>query len=250
MDFVILAAGRGLRLRPATCDRPKCLLEVGGRTILDRQFEALATRSDITSVRLVAGYHYQEVARTAQGLAGRLPLTIIANPHYSVTDSLFSLWLALRRPSTDIAVVNGDTVFGSELLERVAGVATPPTLARLLVSRRDVMRDDAVKVVAPDGSLERIGKEIPSGDATGESVGLARFTGEGAARVVRLVNEMVAEPNGMKLQWNRVFKRLLDAGESVKVSHCEPDQWVEVDRQEDLEEAQRALAAPVAARVG
>jgi choline kinase len=249
MDFVILAAGRGLRLRPATDDRPKCLLEVGGRTILDRQFEALATRSDITSVRLVAGYRYAEVSLVAQAVARRLPLTVIANPHYGVTDSLYSLWLALRRPSTDFAVVNGDTVFGPELLDRVAGRGTPPSLARLIVSRRDVIRDDAVKVVAPDGSLERIGKEIPSCDATGESVGLARFTGAGAGRVARLVNEMVAEPQGMKLQWNRLFKRLLEAGESVKVSHCEPHEWVEVDRQADLDEAQRALATSVAARL-
>src|SRR5689334_3826914 len=88
MRAVILAAGRGGRLRGVAGARPKCLARVGARTLIERQIQALrACGAD--EIAVVAGYRAAEV-RAACG-AG---IDVVHNARYASTNSLYSLWLA------------------------------------------------------------------------------------------------------------------------------------------------------------
>ena len=60
MKGVILAAGMAKRLRPLTDTKPKCLLEVGGKTLLQRTVEAMAM-ADITEFVVVTGYRADQI---------------------------------------------------------------------------------------------------------------------------------------------------------------------------------------------
>ena len=55
MIAIILAAGRGSRMKSMTDERPKCLVEVKGRTLLDRQINAIKT-AGIKQISIVTGY--------------------------------------------------------------------------------------------------------------------------------------------------------------------------------------------------
>ncbi|MCG8542822.1 MAG: NTP transferase domain-containing protein, partial [Alphaproteobacteria bacterium] len=87
---VILAAGRGRRLASVTDNRPKCLVEVGGCTLLQRQLRLLR-RAGVERVCVVAGYQGQAVCDAAGGDAD-----VIYNDQWSSTNSLYSLWLCRR----------------------------------------------------------------------------------------------------------------------------------------------------------
>lgn len=85
---IILAAGQGRRLLPYTQDRPKCLLDVGGKTILERQVEALRS-CHVDHITVVTGYLGSKV-RDVLGTQARYT----ANTDFETTSSMYSLWLA------------------------------------------------------------------------------------------------------------------------------------------------------------
>ena len=71
MKAIILAAGEGFRLRPYTLDRPKCLVEVDGRSLLDRQLDVLAL-GNINPIMLIGGYRAEMLRR--EGIELRINL--------------------------------------------------------------------------------------------------------------------------------------------------------------------------------
>src|SRR5690349_15752759 len=102
MDALILAAGSGRRLRH---DRPKCLVELGDRYLIDHQLHALAW-AGVDRVVVVAGYRSDDV-RDA------LPpgTNVVVNPEYAETNSLYSFWLAREEVGEEVLILNSDVLF-------------------------------------------------------------------------------------------------------------------------------------------
>ena len=122
MIAVILAAGMATRLRPLTDRCPKCLLEVGGKSLLQRSLDALM-ENGIRMFVVVTGYkdemiegfirdHYQEqIAR------GDAAFRFIDNKDYATTNNIYSLWLA--RPEVDgreFLLLDSDLLYDSKLI--------------------------------------------------------------------------------------------------------------------------------------
>ena len=83
MKAIILAAGEGSRLRPYTLDRPKCLVEVDGRSLLDRQLDVL-TLGNINPIMLIGGYRAEMLPR--EGIELRI------NSLYAETNMVWTLF--------------------------------------------------------------------------------------------------------------------------------------------------------------
>jgi choline kinase len=117
---LVLAAGVGKRLAPVTDDRPKGLVELGGRSLLARLLDGLAA-TGVRETALVVGYR-QEAIRAALGASHRgMPLRYLANPAYERGPRL-SLWAGrevLR--GGDVVLADGDVLFAPTLLTRVVG---------------------------------------------------------------------------------------------------------------------------------
>lgn len=116
---VIAVAGLGSRLGHG---KPKCLVEVAGRKILEYQLELLR---DVPDVRLVVGYMEHEVREFALGL--RPDLTIVRNPAYRTTTTQQSYWLGARYLEGPCVYLDGDIIFAPEtfraFLARAGGEA-------------------------------------------------------------------------------------------------------------------------------
>ncbi|MBI3049647.1 MAG: phosphocholine cytidylyltransferase family protein [Acidobacteria bacterium] len=110
---IILAAGNGHRMGHLTMDRPKCLLEVGGETLVERQLASLDA-CGIRDVTVVIGYHG---ARLRAQLGDRV--RYVENARYRETNSLYSLWLARERLSNGALVLNADVLAPTRLIERL-----------------------------------------------------------------------------------------------------------------------------------
>ena len=113
MKAVILAAGLGSRLSPVTQKMPKCLLEIGGKTIIERQLELLSSLG-VKETVVVVGYLKEMIVDLIQDRA-----KIIENPDFSSTNSSYSLWLARKNLLGSFIHLNSDLIFDKEILSKL-----------------------------------------------------------------------------------------------------------------------------------
>lgn len=144
---VIAVAGLGSRLGHG---KPKCLVEVAGRRILDWQLELL---QDVPDVRLVVGYLEHEVIEAAFKL--RRDLTIVRNPAYRTTTTQQSYWLGARFLAEPCLYLDGDIIFEREsfhaFLRRAATQApligvTQAKTEHAVFASTEAEADDALRV--------------------------------------------------------------------------------------------------------
>ncbi len=124
MTGLVLAAGVGKRLAPLTDDRPKGLIELGGRSLLARLLDGLQAAA-VRETALVVG-HRQEAIRAHLGSAHRgMPLRYLENPRYT-RGPLLSLWTGRGEfERDDVVLADGDVLFAPPLLDRVVRAPEP-----------------------------------------------------------------------------------------------------------------------------
>src|SRR6201993_5038542 len=118
MKAVILAAGRGTRIRSVHGERPKCLIEVDDTTILDHQLEALSM-AGINEVAIVVGYEKEQIVDHVRRKGPDYQrIHFIENPAFAITNNIYSLWLALEWLRGDsFIVLNADVIFDADILD-------------------------------------------------------------------------------------------------------------------------------------
>ena len=124
MTGLVLAAGIGKRLAPLTDERPKGLIELGGRNLLARLLDALLA-AGVDETVLVVGYRQEMIRRALGPSHGGMPLRYVVNAEFEKGPRL-SLWAGhaefLR---DDVVLADGDVLFAPPLLERVVRAAAP-----------------------------------------------------------------------------------------------------------------------------
>jgi choline kinase len=233
---VILSAGKGSRLLPLTADRPKCLIELSGRTLLDWQIDALQAKG-VGDIAVVTGFGDDLVDAVA---ARRTGVRTLFNPFYHVADNLGSAWMARFEFDRDLLLLNGDTLVSPALLDRVLA-ADCGAIAVTVDEKADYDSDD-MKVLRDGDRLLRIGKALAPGRYNAESIGLIAFRGSGPALFVEAVERMIRAADGTRFWYLRAIDALARAGTPIDAVSIRGEEWQEVDFPEDVEKA-RALTA-------
>src|SRR4249920_2160530 len=171
MRGIILAAGKGSRLNGTIGDKPKCLLRVGGKTLVERQIEALQGVG-ITDIAVVVGCQADSVRRTCGA-----HITYVENSRFAQTNSLYSLWLARPLLYDGFVVMNCDVLFHPQML---ADLLTARHENALMVSFDDgPLGDEEMKVKMRCGRVVDISKTLDASEADAENVGLVKFGAAG-----------------------------------------------------------------------
>jgi choline kinase len=239
MQAVILSAGQGRRLLPLTADRPKCLIDLGGKTLLQWQLDALLG-AGVGPITVITGYAGEAVeAVVARHYAGR-PVRVQFNPFFQVADNLGSCWIARADFAGEVLLLNGDTVFEPAVVQRL--LAAPAAPIRLVTDRKTSYDDDDMKVIVDGVRLLRIGKHLPVDAVDAESIGMLRFSADGARRFQVAVEAALREPDGLRWWYLSVIDRLADEG-LVETCPIEGLRWAEVDFPRDLDAARAVVAA-------
>lgn len=239
MKAIILSAGQGSRLGHMTDDRPKCLIEFNGRSLLDRQLDTL----DANGVReavVVTGFHDELVnaAVERRRSAGRGPnVRTVFNPFYKVADNLGSLFLVRDELDGDCLVWNGDTLVSRALMAKVVGNSGRDGIC-VTIDRKESYDEDDMKVVRDEdsGRLRAIGKRIAAG-VNAESIGLLAFRGEGGRRFRDAIEREMRTAEGTTVWYLRVIHYLAQDSE-VWTLDISGEEWGEVDFPEDVERAE------------
>lgn len=228
---VILSAGKGSRLLPLTADRPKCLIELSGKSLLEWQLDALQ-HAGLSDIVVVTGFRDHMVDAVAATRAG---VRTLFNPFYHVADNLGSVWMARGEFDRDLLLLNGDTLVSRSLLARVLGADTGPIA--VTTDEKESYDSDDMKVLQEDGRLRRIGKALDPGCYNAESIGLLAFRGEGPRLFARHVDAMMRTPDGTRRWYLRAIDDLARNGADVRAVSIKGEEWQEVDFPEDLEKA-------------
>jgi choline kinase len=236
---IILSAGKGSRLLPLTAEKPKCLIELSGRSLLEWQLDALEA-AGVGEAVVVTGFRDDLVDAVA---ARRPGIRTLFNPFYHVADNLGSVWMARAELDRDTLLLNGDTLVSPPLLARVLGADTGPIA--VTIDEKEVYDADDMKVLRDGDRLIRIGKAL--GRYNAESIGLLAFRGEGPRLFADRVETMMRQPDGTRRWYLRAIDALAQAGADVRTLSIRGEEWQEVDFPEDVEAA-KALTARWASR--
>jgi choline kinase len=245
MKAIILSAGQGSRLGHLVDDRPKCLIDFGGRTLLDRQLDTLEANG-VEEAVVVTGFHDELVNAAIAARAGGLKVRTVFNPFYKVADNTGSLFMAREELAGDCLVWNGDTLVSIALMARVLENVAPGIC--VTIDRKEAYDDDDMKVVVDEaGKLRAIGKRISDG-VNGESIGLLAFRQGGAERFREAIERAMRTAEGTTIWYLRVIHHLAQKAE-VATLDIQGEEWGEVDFPPDVEAA-RALVAGWDAKPG
>ena len=234
---IILSAGQGSRLGHLTDDRPKCLIEFNGRSLLDRQLDALAANG-IEEAVVVTGFRDDQIeaALKRRGDAGPRVRTVY-NPFYKVADNLGSLFVAREEIAGDVLVWNGDTLVSEDLMARVVGNRDQDGIC-VTIDRKEGYDEDDMKVVVDDaGRLHAIGKRLDLAKVNAESIGLLAFRGAGAQTFRHAIERAIRASEGTTIWYLRVIHQIAQEA-PVWTLDINGHEWGEVDFPEDVESAQ------------
>lgn len=232
---ILLSAGQGSRMLPLTAERPKCLIDFSGRSLIAWQIEMLA-RGGVKRIDVVTGFMTDLVdAELAAIEDSRVTITSRFNPFYKVADNLGSCWIAREAMEGDFLILNGDTLVGEDIVARVqAGNHWPIAVT---VDVKPAYDSDDMKVSrSPDGRLNRIGKTLTPEESNAESIGFLAFRGEGAALFRNAVRAAMRTPQGVEHWYLKVIDNLAPTGKVGTLS-IEGMGWGEVDFLNDIEAA-------------
>jgi choline kinase len=237
---VLLAAGRGTRLRPLTDTRPKCLLEAGGSPLLFRMVDLLAGRG-LTRITVVDGYR-GDMVRSA--LHARYPegwFRFVRNDDWESTNNAYSLLLARFEAAEPMLLLDSDLVFAPEVLDRLLGDPRPN---RLALRTRGALGDEEMKVrLAPGGRVADLGKALPLSEAAGESMGLEVFSAGFTEKLFITLARRVEAGTGCNEFYETAFVELIRGGEAVYPVDLGDLPCLEIDTPEDLDLADRTFGS-------
>lgn len=232
MKAVILAAGVGKRLWEITQDRPKCLIEIGGRSLLRRYLESLASVG-IRRAEIVVGYK-QEMIRAAveQDTCG-INVTFLVNEQFH-RGSISSLWIARTAFDDDTIVMDADVLFHPEILRRLV---SSPSENALLMDETVKQTGEECMVVVAGSRVVALTKNMPEQyDYAGEGVGFLRIRHADMPRVVSSLRGHI--DRGL---WDMEYEDALQQYfQDVRVGYERIGglPWTEIDFIEDVRKAE------------
>lgn len=244
MKAIVLAAGEGQRLRPLTENKPKCLVEVGGKSILDHQIETFK-RCGIQDIVVTKGYRADKIKRA--------DVKHYVNEKYDVTNMVMTLWCAQEEMQGDVIVSYGDIIYNDGVLRSVMDapydisvVVDMDWLTYWGMRFEDPLKDAEAFKMDAEGKINIIGQvanEISDIDAG--YIGLIKFSAKGC-QIFKdsFINARLQAQQGQpawgiskpfeKAYMTDMLQGLINEGNDVYAVKIKGG-WCEIDNLKDLE---------------
>lgn len=244
MIGVILAAGMARRLRPLTDTRPKCLLSVGGKTLLQRTVDAMRM-AGISEFVVVTGYraemireHLAEIYGGASGSEADAASTVVFhylhNADYANNNNIYSLWMAGQVVGgREFLLMDSDILCDPAVVSRIANERE----SALAVNRHELGDEEMKVVVDGTGRITEISKTCRPEDAMGESVGIERIDAAYSKALFAELDRMIVGEGLVDIFYERAFERLIPQGHTFTVVDTTDYFSYELDTPEDYHNA-------------
>ena len=237
MTGVILAAGMAKRLRPLTDTKPKCLLSIGKRTLLERTVDAMV-QAGVGDFVVITGYRGEMIREFLTTHYPTLAFRFIHNADYEHNNNIYSLWMA------------GQAVRGKEFLlmdsdilcdpAAVAAIASQPEAA-LALNRHELGEEEMKVVVDENMRITEISKTCSPAEAIGESVGIEKVTAAYSKALYEELDQMILQEKLIDIFYEKAFERLIPRGHTFRVVDTTGFFSYELDTPDDFRQAQEQM---------
>ena len=233
MKALILAAGVSRRLYPKTYNTPKCLLEVGGKPIINYQLEALSELG-INDITMIVGYHREMLVESVEKNFPEINFKFIVNHHYFETNTAYSVYVGKEALSDQHLLMNADVVYPKKLLSKLYHSSFENVLA---VDIKSCGREEVKVIDGGQNKISAIGKDLIEDQCLGEFIGVAKFSSEFMNEFVDALGQLI-EAGGKNDYFEAGIEQLL---EKQLVHYVDVSEYpcLEIDFIEDLELARK-----------
>jgi choline kinase len=208
MKTVILAAGIASRLRPLTDNTPKCLLKIGGKSILEMTIENILETNN-TEIIIVTGYRENMIREFVSKRFPDLNVTYVYNNLYTSTNNIYSLWLTkeLVLSGDNMMMMDSDIIFDKSIITKLTRSGHRNCLALV----RHELHDEEIKVKTDSkGRVIAISKDVDPAEAAGESIGIEIFGGETLDKLFEIMERKIVIEKKVNVFYEAAFQELSD----------------------------------------
>lgn len=230
MKALILNSGRGERLRPLTENKPKPLIKIGNKTLLDNQLDNLIECA-IMDVIITTGPFDSKIRKHVKNEHPYLSVSYVKNPKYRTTNYIYSMWLTKELINDDVILLHGDLLFERKLLEKLINEKHANCV---LVNREVKPPEKDFKAVIENDRVTKIGVEF-SGKNAFFSAPLYKFSKSDFLYWLDEIEKFVKKGD-LKIYAESVFNKNSDKI-ILRPSYFTKEFCMEIDTKEDLETA-------------
>jgi len=240
---IVLAAGASTRLHPLTDTLPKCLLNVSGKTLLERTIENVLI-AGIKEIAIVVGYRADMIREFVKQRFPQQRIRFIMNPNFAKTNNTYSLLLARRfledshgEVNHYVLLLDSDILFSSKLLPYLLRIEGENKIAVRVSGEHN---EEEIQVgINSEGNINFIGKRPTLNEAAGESVGIEVFSAETGARLFAVLKRRIRDGIGRSEFYEAAFQEMIDGGTVLNAVDVSAFPTIEIDTPEDLEQARQ-----------
>ena len=246
MKAIFIAAGKGSRLGTLTNDLPKPLVDVNGKSIIERQINLLY-KKNINDIVIVTGYKKEKFTFKN--------IEYVFNSNFLTDEQAGSLMRAREKFSGDILIMFGDILFDEQILEQVLNVNDHIAIAidknwkKSYLERNDNPIDKADKVLLKNNKIVQVSaKQIDAdlNEDTGELLGIMKLSSEGSKILIehyeKLENNHIGKfhdaESFKKAKFVDILQELISTGISINPIIITGN-WCEIDTPDDLARAKK-----------
>lgn len=240
MQAIILAAGMGKRLKNLTSNNTKCMVNVNGKTMIERMLNQIDKRS-LSKIVIVVGYEGEKLKEYIDTLDVATPIVYVDNPIYNKTNNIYSLSLASEwLIKEDTLLFESDLIFEDSVLDELIN-DDRKTLA--LVDKYECWMDGTVVKLDDEDNITDFvpGKKFLFKDITSyyKTVNIYKFSKEFSVNKYVPFLHAYQQALGVNEYYEQVLKiiTLIDKPE-IKAKRLNGQKWYEIDDIQDLDIAE------------
>lgn len=244
MQAMMLAAGMGRRMKKYTKNHTKCMIEVGGKTLLERVVEAL-TEAGITKLIMVIGYEAEALQDYIEKKHFSIEVEYVYNEEYATTNNIYSLYMAREwLTKDDTILLESDLVFEKGIIKDI--VDSKEKNIVVAAKYEQWMDGTMVLLDAKRNIIDFVDKtqfRYEDVDRYYKTVNIYKFSKEFAANQYIPFMEAYLKAYGTNQYYEQVLKILAHIRNSeLKAFLLSNENWYEVDDAQDLDIANTMFA--------
>lgn len=223
---IILAAGKGSRLKPLTDYLPKCMLTIEGKTIIERIINPILN-AGIREIVVVTGHQHEKLSEFLNKMYSNIK--VIYNEKYDSTDNIYSLWTARNELLKGFVLFDSDTLFEESVLKKIMDFNGNA----ILVDSSTPMTPDSMRVDYREDKILKLSKGLDSKMAG--SINISKICKENTKSFIDFLDKMIRGGHEKKY-YEDVFSKLIEAAYEIHALDIKNLFWREIDTKKDLDE--------------
>jgi phosphoenolpyruvate phosphomutase len=246
MKAIFIAAGEGSRLGNLTKDLPKPLVDVNGKSIIERQI-SLLRKNNVNDIVVTTGYKKEKFTFKN--------IEYVHNPNFREQEQIGSLMTARSKIVGDVLIMFGDILFEEIILQQMLNskgdivIAVDNDWEKSYEERHDNPKSEADKVLIKDGKVIQISAkniEVNNDNDVGELLGLIKLSMKGSKILIEQYEKLENSHAGKfhdavslkKAKFVDMLQELLSLGTMITPVSIK-GKWCEIDTKHDLEIAKK-----------